>query len=192
MLLLYMPPIKDIDGFTYVDVNNVDYSLIEKNKKLWEKLTSKFISKMKKTHNISVAKLNEMLNKKEVIEKAIGYFKEIHEHGKKGGVKKKSRRRKKKKRAKKTKRRYKGGDREMEGVATLFIAIIGVACTLTGIGILWDAACARLAGTNTNPTITPTPNQHQTITDGWSEEKTPDSQHQQQQSIIDDWGEQKN
>jgi hypothetical protein len=55
---------------------------------------------------------------------------------------------------------------------------------------LWDAACARLAGTNTNPTITPTPNQHQTITDGRSEEKNPDSQHQQQ-SIIDDWGEQK-
>ena len=149
MLLLYMPPIKDIDGFTYVDLNNVNYSFIEKNTNVWDKLTSKFILKMKETLNISddkEKKIKEKLNNPKVIKNAIDYFKKIHEHDKnakthggKKGVKKKSRRRKKKKRAKKTKRRYKGGVRsEMEGVAVLFTGIIGIALGLAGIGYLWD------------------------------------------------------
>ena len=70
----------------------------KKNKKLWEKLTSDFISKMKKTHKLSddkVEKLKKVFVDKEVLKKAIADFKEIHA-GQSGGAKKKSRRRKKK------------------------------------------------------------------------------------------------
>ena len=97
-------------------LKNVTVSSIlnnEKNKKLWEKLTSDFISKMKKTHKLSddkVTKLKKVFMDKEVLKKAIADFKEIHQAGQSGGAKKKSRRRKKKKHVKKTKRRQRGGD----------------------------------------------------------------------------------